>query len=438
MIKNGKNGFIIKKSQDFEKIIKNIYKNKSIKKITQNAKNDILNIYNTDKMITKYYMLYGIKKDNDKIKILQYTERWGTGGIESFIMNLYRNLDLRKFKMDILTSQNESTIYDKELEKYNGIKYTTLDKIYKSPIKRVLINLRVFRKKIKMLDYDIIHLNVGNGVSLIYAYLAKKEGIKRIIVHSHNTGIQNNSRTLKILGHKICKRLFCKYATDYFACSDKAAQWLFTKKYQKNVIIIKNGIDVDRFKFILSERENLRRKLNLENKLVIGNIGRFTEQKNHEFLIDIFYDIHSQRLDTVLLLVGEGELEEKIKNKVKELKLEKDVIFFGTTNKVSSILSIMDIFVLPSLYEGNPVVGIEAQASGLPCFFSNNITKQAKITSNAYYVSLKEPVEIWRKKILCCNTTLTNRPEQVKVVKNAGFDIKDVTKEIENIYLMEC
>lgn len=437
VIENGKNGFIINSVEDFKKVIQNIIQNKDIDKITGQAKKDVLEKYNTDQMVEIYKNLYGIKKNNEKIKVLEYTERWGTGGIEAFIMNIYRNIDLNKFVIDILTSQNESSIYDNEIKKYNGQKNITLEEFYSSPIIRVIKNLKKYKEKIKYTNYDILHLNIGNGVSLIYAYLAKKQGIKRIIVHSHNTGIKKKNYIIKLIGHEICKRLFCRYATDFLACSDKAAQWLFPKKYQKNVTIINNGIYVDKYKFSQEERQQLRKKLHIEeDKLVIGNIGRFTEQKNHGFLIDIFKIIHSQNANSILFLVGEGELEDSIRNKVKQLNLEESVIFFGTTNKVPAVLSAMDIFVLPSLYEGNPVVGIEAQASGLPCFFSSNITKYAKITSNVHYISLEDKEE-WSKVILKNGTNIDNRKSQTEIVRNAGFDIKDVIKKIEEIYLKE-
>ena len=437
VIRNNENGYIAYSVDDYEKIIKNIIDESIIFKLKKQAKQDILDLYNTDKMIEQYNELYGLKKNNKKVKVLQYTERWGTGGIESFIMNLYRNIDLNKFSMDLLTSQNESTIYDEEINKYGGQKNVTLETIYTSPITRVVQNLKIFRKKIRTANCDILHLNVGNGVSLIYAYLAKKEGIKRIIVHSHNTGIKKENYIFKIIGHEICKRLFSRYATDFFACSDKAAQWLFTKKYLKDVTIINNGIYVDKYQFSQTKREQLRKELHIDDKLVIGNIGRFTEQKNHTFLIDIFKYIHLQNKNTVLLLIGEGELEDNIKSKVKQLGMDKEVIFFGTTNKIPNVLSAMDVFILPSLYEGNPVVGVEAQASGLPCFFSTSITKYAQITSNAHYISLNEKPEEWSKKILETNINTEERKIYTNIVKNAGFDIKDVTKKIEKIYFME-
>ena len=432
VIKNGKNGYIADTVKEYVKEIVDFNKFDLMEK----AKQDIINKYNLENMINKYTNLYGINHKKDKIKVLQYTERWGTGGIEAFIMNLYRNIDVKKVEMDILTSQNESDIYDEEIKKYNGNKISTLEELYSSPIKRMINNLKVFRKKIKNLDYDCIHLNIGNGVSLIYAYLAKKEGIKRIIVHSHNTGIKKENYGLKILGHKICKKIFSGYATDYIACSDKAAEWLYPKKYQNKVVIINNGIDTKKYKFDNKKREQLRKELEIENKLVIGNIGRFTEQKNHIFLIDVFYEICKKNNNSILLLVGEGELEEKIREKVNKLNIGKNVIFFGTTNDVPTVLSAMDIFVLPSLYEGNPVVGIEAQASGLKCFFSDSITKQAKVTSNVCYVPLESKCEEWGKQILECNINIDNRDKCAEMVKTSGFDIKDVAEKMEKIYLM--
>ena len=396
-------------------------------------------------IITKYLDEFGKNRNKqncksngkeNKIKVLLYSERWTSGGIESFIMNLYRNLDREKIEADILTSQDESDIYDEEIKKIGGNKYVTLEKKYNSPIIRTLKNLIQFKKTIKNKEYDIIHLNICHGVAMIYSYIAKKNGIRFVIVHSHNTDIGQKQKKLKKLGHDICKILFEKYADEYFACSDLAAKWLFTPKLLKSgkVKIINNAIDVDRFIFNEEERKKVRNELNVDDKFVIGNIGRFSEQKNHGFLIDIFKEINNKNKNSVLLLVGEGELRQEIEDKVYELGLKENVIFYGLAKDVPKLLWAMDAFVLPSLYEGKPFVGIETQTAALKSYLSDTITKTLKFTEYIEYIKLDSTPNEWANEILT-NGANYKRINMREIVKENGYDIKEVTKNIENIYI---
>lgn len=357
-------------------------------------------------------------------------------GIESFIMNVYKNLDLDKINFYILSSQETTKMYDKEIKKLGGVREVTIKEKYKSPIVRTLKNLTVFSKKIKERNYDVIHLNICHGVAMIYAYMAKKAGIKKIIIHSHNTEIGKKARNVKKIAHTICKHIFEKYGTEYLACSDKAAEWLFTQKRLKDVKIIPNGIDVKKFLFRETYREEMRKKLNVTSKqLVIGNIGRLSEQKNQEYLLEIFKEIYLTDKNAILLIVGEGELEEKLKKKIQELNIQNNVILYGKTKEPEKIYCAMDVFVLPSLFEGNPVSGIEAQANGLNCFFSDTITSTANITERVKFVSIKESPALWKEKILDTKLNIESRKEDNIIVKKAGYDIHSVAEEIKNIYL---
>lgn len=271
----------------------------------------------------------------EPIKVLFYSEKWTSGGIESFIMNLYKNLDFHKIKVNILTSQNETDIYDEEIKKLGGTKKETLDRKYSSPIIRTLKNFKRFKQEIKKENYDIIHLHICHGVAMIYACLAKKAGIKKVILHSHNTDIGKKHKNIKLIGHQIGKLLFEKYADEYFACSDLAAKWLYSEKLVDSgkVKIINNAIDISKFIFDKEERENFRNKLDINDKFVVGHIGRFGEQKNHSYLLEIFKEIHKIEKQSVLLLVGEGELKQQIQNRVNEMELNNDVIFYGLTRR---------------------------------------------------------------------------------------------------------
>lgn len=259
----------------------------------------------------------------NKNKVLLYTDKWTIGGIESFIINLYQNINKEKFDVDIMCSQKQTNIYDEILNKDNKKILITLNKKYNSPILRTIMNLMVFKKQLKQKKYDVIHINIGNGVGLIYAYIAKKVGINKIIVHSHNTSIVNKHRTIKNMAHSICKYLFQNSPTHYLSCSDLAAKWLYTSKKMNKVIIINNAIDVEKFKYNIADRNKIRKELNAEDKYIIGHVGRFNEQKNHSFIVDIYYEVWKKDKKTMLLLVGEGELKEQMHKKVKDLRNSK-------------------------------------------------------------------------------------------------------------------
>ncbi len=375
------------------------------------------------------------KENQDKIKVLFYCEKWDSGGIEAFIMNIYRNLNREKIKADILTSQNETDIYDDEIKEFGGNKYVTLKKKYNSPILRTLVNFMQFTTTIRKMDYDIIHLNICNGVAIIYAYLAKVAGIKYVVLHSHNTNVGNTNKNIKQFGHKICKYLFEQYGDEYFACSDLAADWLYTKETVDSgkVKIINNAIDATKFIFDEQERKKFRKELNIDEKFVIGHIGRFSEQKNHNYLIDIFKEINNINKNSVLLLVGDGELKNDVIKKVNELGLKEDVIFYGVTKEIPKVLWSMDVFVLPSLFEGKPVVGIETQAAAVKSYVSDTITKTLKISEYIEYLDINSEPKEWAKRIIEEGKNYDRKNMYDIILKN-NYDIKGVAKNIEEIY----
>lgn len=370
------------------------------------------------------------------INLLFYSEKWCSGGIEAFIMNIYRNLNKEKFKVSILTSQNETNMYDEEIKSLGGIKTTTLDKKYNSPIIRTLKNFSRFKKNMLENKYDVVHLNICHGVALIYAYHAKKSGVKKVIAHSHNSDVGNHGKIFKLMGHKISKILFLKYVDEFFSCSDLASNWLYTKEVNnfKKVKIINNAIDSSKFAFNLEERNKVRKKLNINDELLIGNIGRFNEQKNHNYLIEIFNEIYKLNKKTKLILIGDGELQDNIKDKVNQLGLEKQVIFYGITNDIPELLWAMDIFLLPSLFEGKPVTIIETQAASLKAYISDVITRTVKFTKYVEYISLEKTPKEWAKLILDSKLDY-DRQDMSKVVEKNEYEIKEVTKQLEKIYM---
>ena len=323
------------------------------------------------------------EKSKKPVIVAQIMGKWIGGGVESVIMNYYRHLDRTKVQFDFICDEDSTRIPYDEIKKLGG-RVFLVPKYQKLP--QYLEALEdLFCKN----QYRIVHSNI-NTLSIFPLYAAKKAGVPVRISHSHST---SNAREWKRNIIKNILRPFSKkYATDYFACSELAGRYLFGNKTfdRGEVKIIHNAIDLDKFKFDPEARKKLRKELNIDEKtIVIGHVGRFVQTKNHQFLIYVFKKYHNKNPNTKLLFIGTGPLEEKIKAKVKKLNLTDSVLFLGQREDINKLYSVMDVFCLPSLYEGLPVAGIEAQAAGLPCVYSDKVTIEADAANNAYYASIK-------------------------------------------------
>lgn len=361
------------------------------------------------------------------IRILQVFGIMNMGGAEAFIMNIYRNIDRSKIQFDFIVHSRTKGHYDDEIRSLGG-------RIYYVPKFNILNILKYTREWKKFFrenpNYKVVHSHIRSSASIFFP-IAKKNGLKTII-HSHS--ISSGSGAAGVI--KDVMQYPIKYIADYFfACSKAAGEWLFGKKKlsEKNFFLIKNSIDVDSFKFNSIIRNDIRKQLKIEDKFIIGHVGRFEYPKNHVFLIDIFKEIHSREESAVLLLIGYGSLENQIKQKVKDLGLEEHVYFLGKRTDIYNLLNSFDVFLFPSHYEGFPVTLIEAQASGLKVIASDTIPKEIKITDLVEFVSLKEPVEVWGQKVLN-NKNSHNRYSYYKNIINEGFDIRSNTKWVEEFY----
>lgn len=375
---------------------------------------------------------------NKPVRVLHVTEMLQAGGIESFIMNVYRNIDKSKVQFDFLLTRNEKEFYDEEVKSLGGTKLTIdIDK-NKNVFIRVFLESIELYKILKKSDYNIIHVHSGTPLRILYLFAAKLAGIKKRIYHSHSAEVKG-PHSMLIIKKYIFKflKLFFKYsATDYFACSEAAGRWMYSKNLIKNnkVKVIYNGIELNKFIFNPNIRERYRKNLNLKENFVIGHVGRFTHQKNHDFLVEIFYELYQFDKSARLLLIGEGELKESIKLKVKSLGISKVVLFLDVRSDVNNIMQAMDVFLLPSNYEGLPVVGVEAQASGLITVFSDNITKEIDITNNVTFISLNEPSKNWANKIMSQKDTIVRGDTSKHITKN-GYNIENTVKYLEEIYI---
>lgn len=358
---------------------------------------------------------------SEPIRILHIVTYMGRGGLETMIMNYYRNIDRSKVQFDFLTHREERWDYDDEIEKLGG-------KIYRLPRLNpfspgYLKALDGFFKEHK--EYKIVHCHQDclSGIPLKYA---KKNGVPFTIAHSHNA---NQDKNLKYLIKLIAKKNICKYSNHLFACGKEAGEWMFkTSDFE----ILNNAIDTK--KYIYNEEKSLemKEKLGVTDKFVIGHVGRFRPQKNHSFIIDIFKEVCEEEPNSNLLLVGDGPLEEEIKKKVNSLGLKDRVKFLGARDDVNDLMQAMDVFILPSLYEGFGIVLIEAQASGLKCVISDSIPTDAIITDKVKRLSLDDDISIWAKEIL---SNKSEEKEGIEDIEQSKYDIKSNAKWLENFYI---
>lgn len=361
-----------------------------------------------------------------RILVIGLTEKMG--GVETFIYNTTRFSDKNKYEYDFLVHGTDHTIFQKEItDFYNDGKkhFFFVPSIKKHPISSLKFLSRFYENNAS--KYDYVHLETGAASEIMYVYPFIKKYNLKVITHSHN------GNGYAPIVNAIFRPLVNKASVKELSCSDEATNWLFGKKRQDSVITINNGIDVNRFTFNTQVRKRIRNKYHIsDDALVIGHIGRFSEQKNHKFILKVFKQVVKQKSNAILMLVGTGELKEEIKKQISSLNLQQKVILCGLQTRTEDFYSAFDIFLMPSLYEGLPVVGVEAQCEGLPCFFSNNISKEINITNLSSFISLNEsPVE-WSKKIL--SQVLVDRKEYPTIIDKKKFSIKSTVKELESIY----
>ena len=366
------------------------------------------------------------------IRVLHVFGRTDRGGAETFIMNIYRQIDRTQIQFDFMVHTEDECAYDKEIlnlggrifrvPRYNGKNHFEYKKAWKAFFE-------------KHPECTIIHGHM-TSTAAIYLKIAKKFD-KKTISHIHSTAPVGKgiSATAKQLFERNAK----KYADHLFACSKAAAAWCYGEKYTEHndVKVIKNAIDVNRFVFDENTRAAKRAELGLTNNFVIGHVGNFVIPKNHSFLIDVFYEVSKKNNDAVLLLVGGGSLRKEIEDKVAKLGLVDRVIFAGVRSDIPELLCAMDVFVFPSLWEGFAVALVEAQASGLLCIVSDTIPNEVDISELVKFVSLSENALDWAHNVV--SLALENTKRQLFSIKiaKAGFDATTTAGLLEKFYLGE-
>ena len=372
--------------------------------------------------------------ENKKTRVLQ-TTFLGIGGITSMVLNIQEHMDREQVFFDYLVFRDQKEPAEERALKFGSKKIIANTTDGKTGFMKLWLKLYRTYKALKKSEFDVLHINVSSPHAAFIGIPAKLAKVPKVVVHSHNANSSANIGAKKI-ANAISKSFMALYVDEFLACSTEAAEFMFPKSVikKKNYTIVKNGIDVSKYGFSQSVREEYRAKLNVTDELLFGHIGRFEKQKNHRFLLDIFAEIHKKNEKTKLLLIGIGDLMEEIKAYAEEKGLMDCVNFYGSTQEVPQLLQAMDCFLFPSLYEGLPVVGVEVQASGLPIFMADTITTEVGITELAHYLPLNMSAKEWADKVLCELSDMPERRAYHEEVKEAGFDICDVAKKMTELY----
>ena len=360
------------------------------------------------------------------VRVLFISHHLNRAGTETFMMNVFRGINHSRFQVDFLIYTNKETDYTREVEAAGC-------KIWRVPSRRESFfgwycSLNKFFKE-HAKEYAAVHY-CGNGLTAIAPLLfAYKCGIPIRIVHSHSSS--SNGLHNRIL-HRLQRGIAQRITTHHFACSSLAAKWFYG---DSPAVVINNGIDSNRFAYNLDKRNEIRAELGFSDGVVVlGHVGRFEREKNHDFLLDIFTRYLSKNPNSYLMLIGVGNLLDAIKDKAVKLGVIDQIKFMGERSDVNVLLQAMDIFVMPSIFEGQPFVLIEAQCAGLPCLVSDVVNKDICLTENVETMSLLLSADEWALKIEQSLSTFIRR-DQSKSVEMQGFSIASTIKYLENVYV---
>lgn len=356
----------------------------------------------------------------------------GFGGIDAYVFSHYKYMDQHKFRFDFLTQNRQL----EGAEPYRDFSY----QVYPLPatasadrdgfiqyVKRVLSN-----------QYNIFHMHTSYWTGFLLEELAKQAGIKKVIVHAHASFVDEadpQKRKPLLERHEEIKRDFPPdLATDFWACSQLAADWLFGAQIPKSKIrIMKNAIEVERFRFDEARREALRHELGLDGALALGTAGRFAYSKNYDFLLDVFAGFYRKNPRARLLLLGDGELREDLERQIRENRLEDAVLLLGWRTNMEAYFQAMDLFLLPSRFEGLGIAAVEAVASGLPCIVSDQVPKDVVFSPNTRQVPLV--LSDWENALAELSQVHIDRHEGVKLTQAAGYDVREQAKELARSYM---
>lgn len=360
------------------------------------------------------------------LKVVHYVSKMDRAGQETFIMNLFRNIDRSKIQFDFLCTNHSEGDYDEEICQLGGNIIYRDAMTWKSPLKQIQ-GMMLLRRALRKHPCDVFHIHTHHAMdAFLSAIGAKTAGVKTVVVHSHNTSTLHHLKA-----HRLFRHLLSLLRVQRFACSEEAGRWMFTKD---NFRVLHNGLELDKLYFRQELRHQVRQQMGWEGKKIVGHVGRFNEQKNHRFLIDIFEKIHTKDSSTHLVLIGKGELEKEIRELVAKKGLTEAVSFLGIRSDVAMLYQGMDLFLFPSLFEGLSVVLVEAQACNLLCLISSTNSQEVLITNQAVMCSLDDCADHWAEEALRLLTENYARQDNREQIRGAGYDICHLAAELMDIY----
>jgi glycosyltransferase involved in cell wall biosynthesis len=364
-----------------------------------------------------------------KTRICCFLEQWESGGIESFLNAVLKNIDLESIEVDIVVSKLGESIFTDGL-KARGVNFIKLSGHTRSPK-----NYRMFKALLREKKYHAVHFNLFHSFALYYVKLARQAGVPVRIAHAHNTDLRKSpTKWIKLIINRVSRKLWKNEMTHTLACSDAAAQFIFGRSADE---IIKNGIHPEKFIYSPEDRAKVRNQLGIGDCPLFGNVGRLCWQKNQEFLLTVHKKVLEKLPDARLLLVGEGDILPRLREKASELGIENSVIFYGVSTEIPALMSAMDVFLFPSNMEGLGIVAIEAQASGLPTLCSDRVPHEAFITDLASSMALELGEEKWAKRAVEIYENAEKRRSRYDKICAQGYDIKSTAEQMKKYFLLQ-
>lgn len=362
---------------------------------------------------------------SEPIRVLHVLQRMEAAGVQTLLMNLYRKIDRNKVQFDFLVHYSTPQFFDKEIEELGG-------RIYRLSVREDYNLIKYYRELNAFFrehkEYKVVHGHM-HTLGAIYLHVAKKYNVPIRIAHAHTNGTQRDKKMLLKL---LMNRLYSVEANYLFACSDAAGKYMFgTKPFD----VINNAIITDDFVFSKIVRNKKRNELGVDGCLVIGNVGRFEIQKNQRFTVEVFEEILKKHPNSVLLLIGTGSMENEIKNIVLERDLQNKVKFLGNRRDVAALYQAMDVFLMPSLFEGLGIVGVEAQAAGTPLVCSNTLPKEIDVSPLIYRISLDEGSDVWAKVVVDASKDDNAHKDMKRHIVEAEYDMSGLAEKMQRFYL---
>lgn len=350
-----------------------------------------------------------------------------SGGKKNLVMEYYRNIDKSQVQFDFICDDDSNAIPKEEIEVLGGRVYVV------SRYQNIFKNISEITKICKENKYKLVH-GYNGTMNLFSMYAAWRAGVPVRINESISMAHKSDRKTILKNILKLFSRCF---ATHFMANGEECGRWQFGDKLYNSgkVAIFKTIINADENKFNPELREKCRKEFNLEDKFVVGHIGRLTAQKNTLFIVDIFNEILEKKDNAILLIIGDGDLKEEMLSKIKEYGIEDKVLYLGRREDIKQFYNAMDCFLLPSLYEGLPVVGVEAECCGLPMFFSTEIPVESSPCDDiGTFISLEKSVSEWAKIVLTITSTNIERTDRSELIKLKGFDSKTEASKLNKYY----